>query len=73
MFSNTLSNKLNKNMPSKKLKDKSTRKLTRMGREGSSLGLTLPKELTTSLGWRERQKVKVKKAHGGVMIKDWKK
>jgi len=30
--------------------DKNTRKLTRMGRAGGSLGLTLPKEIVTALG-----------------------
>ncbi|HPX94163.1 MAG TPA: AbrB/MazE/SpoVT family DNA-binding domain-containing protein [Candidatus Moranbacteria bacterium] len=60
-------------MPSRKLKNKNTRNLIRMGRAGSSLGLTLPKEMTTSLGWREKQKVKVKRTHGGILIKDWKK
>lgn len=57
----------------KKAQDKNIRKLTRMGRAGSSLGLTIPKEIASSLGWRERQKVVVKKVRGGVLIKDWKK
>lgn len=56
-----------------KLKDKNTRKLIRLGRAGASLGLTLPKEIITTLGWREKQKVTVKKVRGGVLIKDWKK
>lgn len=56
-----------------KLKDKNTRKLIRLGRAGASLGLTLPKEIITALGWREKQKVTVKKVRGGVLIKDWKK
>lgn len=56
-----------------KLKDKNTRKLIRMGRAGGSLGMTLPKEITTDLGWKEKQKVVVKKVRGGVLIKDWKK
>jgi antitoxin component of MazEF toxin-antitoxin module len=60
-------------MPENKLKNRNIRKLTRMGRAGSSIGLTLPKEIISALGWRERQKVKVKKFRGGVLIKDWKK
>lgn len=60
-------------MPTKKLADKNTRKLTRMGRFGSSLGLTLPKEVVTALGWRERQKVKIKVLRKKVIISDWKK
>lgn len=54
------------------LKDKNIRKLTRMGRAGSSLGLTIPKELATSLGWKERQKVIVKKINGALVIRDYK-
>ena len=86
MFSNKLSNKLsmprsepkvllwgNKNMARRVLKEKNIRKLTRMGRAGSSLGLTIPKEITTQLGWKERQKVVVKKIRGGLVIRDWKK
>jgi len=60
-------------MPRKKLADKNIRKLTRMGRAGSSLGLTIPKEMVSFLGWRERQKVTVKKVRGGILVKDWKK
>jgi antitoxin component of MazEF toxin-antitoxin module len=56
-----------------KLKDKNTRKLIKMGRAGGSLGLTLPKEIVNNLGWKEKQKVTVKKVRGGALIKDWKK
>ncbi len=59
-------------MPIRKLRDKNIRKLTRIGNKGASLGLTLPKEMVEKLGWRERQKVIVKKVRGGVLIKDWK-
>ena len=58
-------------MPTQKIKNKNVRKLTVLGR--GSLAVTLPKELVTELGWREKQKVVVKKAHGGLLIKDWKK
>jgi len=60
-------------MAIKKLKDKNTRKLIRLGRAGSSLGLTIPKEIITLLGWRERQKVEVKVYRRRVIISDWKK
>lgn len=60
-------------MPTRKLVDKSIRKLTKIGRHGASLGLTLPKEIVKKLKWKERQKVKAKKVRGGVLIKDWKK
>lgn len=58
-------------MANKKLKDKNIRKLTRLG--GKSLGLTLPIELVAALGWREKQRVVVKKIRGGLSVKDWKK
>ena len=64
-------NRASKNMATKKLADKNIRKLTRMGRAGSSLGITIPKELVTSLGWRERQRVVVKRIKGGMTIKDY--
>lgn len=51
--------------------NKEVRKLTKLG--GKSIGLTLPIELVRELGWREKQKVVVKRVRGGVMIKDWKK
>lgn len=54
----------------KKTGDKSVRKLTKLG--GKSIGLTLPIELVRELGWKEKQKVVVKRVHGGVVIKDWK-
>lgn len=60
-------------MPTRKLEDKNIRKLTRMGSKGTSLGLTLPIEMVKDLKWKERQKVKVKKVQGGLLIKDWKK
>lgn len=48
------------------------RKLTRSG-GGKSIGLTLPIEIVRELGWKEKQKVVVKRVRGGVMVKDWKK
>lgn len=54
-----------------KLKDKSTRKITRVGK--TSLAVTIPKEIATELGWREKQRVTVKKVRGGIVIRDWKK
>ncbi len=53
-----------------KLRDKNTRKITRIGK--TSLAVTLPKEMAAELGWREKQKVTVKKVRGGILIKDWK-
>ncbi|MDO9230958.1 MAG: AbrB/MazE/SpoVT family DNA-binding domain-containing protein [bacterium] len=60
-------------MPTRKIEEKNVRKLTRMGRAGSSLGMTIPKEIVQELGWRERQKVVVKKLGNKLIIEDWKK
>ncbi|MFA4817944.1 MAG: hypothetical protein WC608_04465 [Parcubacteria group bacterium] len=60
-------------MPIKKLADKNIRKLTRMGRAGGSLGLTIPIEIVKKLKWKERQKVKVKVDRKRLIIIDWKK
>lgn len=58
-------------MANKKAEDRSIRKLTKSG--NGSIGLTLPIETVRELGWKEKQKVVVKRVHGGVLIKDWKK
>ncbi len=52
-----------------KLKDKNVRKITRVGK--TSMAVTLPKEMVTDLGWRERQRVSVKKIKGGLQIRDY--
>lgn len=52
-----------------KLKDKNVRKITKVGK--TSLAVTLPKELTAALGWREKQRVSVKKIKGGLVIRDF--
>ena len=54
-----------------KLKDKNIRKITRVGK--TSLAVTMPKELAADLGWREKQKVRVDRIKGGVVIRDWRK
>ncbi len=58
-------------MPNKTTEERNIRKLTKIG--GKSIGLTLPIEIVRELGWKEKQKVVVKRVRGGVMIKDWKK
>lgn len=55
----------------RKTSQKNIRKIQRMGK--TSLGLTLPVEMTSQLSWKEKQKVVVKKVRGGILIKDWKK
>jgi bifunctional DNA-binding transcriptional regulator/antitoxin component of YhaV-PrlF toxin-antitoxin module len=58
-------------MTTQKLVNRNVRKITKVGQ--TSLAVTLPKEITTQLGWKEKQKVLVKRVRGGVLIKDWKK
>ena len=56
-------------MANKKINETNVRKLTKIGNK--SIGLTLPIEMVRELGWRERQKVTVKKVKSGLMIKDY--
>jgi hypothetical protein len=58
-------------MATKKANETNIRKLTKIGKK--SIGLTLPIEMVRELGWKERQKVVVKRVRGGLLIKDWKK
>lgn len=46
-------------MSSEKLKNKNVRKITKLG--GKSLAVTLPRDLVSELGWKEKQKVTVKR------------
>lgn len=56
-------------MARRKTEDTSIRKLTKVG--GKSIGLTLPIELVRELGWKEKQKVTVKRIKGGFEIRDY--
>lgn len=47
----------------------SIRKLTRVG-SGKSLAVIIPAEQVRSLGWRERQRVLVKRAARGISVID---
>ena len=58
-------------MSVRKQEERNIRKITRVGK--TSLAVTLPVEIVRALGWREKQKVIVKKVRGGMLIKDWKK
>jgi len=51
--------------------NQNVRKITKLG--GTSLAVTLPRKLVMELGWKEKQKVTVKRVRGGLLIKDWKK
>lgn len=57
-------------MANKKTNETEIRKLTKVGR--GSIAVTLPIELVRELGWRERQKVTVKKSGKNLVISDWK-
>ena len=58
-------------MTRQKMQNRNTRKITRVG--NASLGVTLPVEDLRELGWREKQKVIVKRTKEGFSIRDWKK
>lgn len=56
-------------MPRSKKEEREIRKLTKMGKK--SIGLTLPIELVRELGWREKQRVVVKRIKGGIVVRDY--
>lgn len=56
-------------MPDKKSGEENIRKLTKTGNK--SIGLTLPIEEVRALGWREKQRVTIKRIRGGFEIKDY--
>lgn len=58
-------------MSRQKVGEHGVRKLTRTGR-GASMSLTLPIEYIRALGWRDKQKVVVKKQGSKLVIEDWK-
>ena len=53
------------------MRDKETRKLTRVGKR--SFAVTLPAEEIRNLGWKEKQNLTVKRVKGGFLVKDWRK
>jgi bifunctional DNA-binding transcriptional regulator/antitoxin component of YhaV-PrlF toxin-antitoxin module len=53
------------------MEDKNIRKLTKVGKQ--SIAVTIPIEIFRALGWREKQKVIVKKSGNKLIIEDWKK
>jgi antitoxin component of MazEF toxin-antitoxin module len=54
----------------RKISQNNVRKLLRLGK--TSLAVTLPKGILFELGWRETQKVAVKKRGKTIVIEDWK-
>ncbi|OGE80675.1 MAG: hypothetical protein A2660_01450 [Candidatus Doudnabacteria bacterium RIFCSPHIGHO2_01_FULL_45_18] len=60
-------------MSKRKPKNLNIRKLIKLGSHGGSIVVSLPVSLLTQLGWKEKQKVTVKKINGALVIRDWKK
>lgn len=58
-------------MARSKKEEREVRKLTKVGKK--TIAVTIPIELVRELGWREKQRVTVKKVRGGILVKDWKK
>ncbi|EKE20777.1 MAG: hypothetical protein ACD_7C00489G0008 [uncultured bacterium] len=58
-------------MANKKSTETNIRKLTKVGKQ--SICVAIPIEIVRELGWRERQKVVVKKSGSKLIIEDWKK
>lgn len=54
----------------RKTEERNVRKLTKVGK--TSLSVTIPVEYLRALGWREKQKVVVKKLGKKLIIEDWK-
>ena len=57
-------------MPVRKQEDKNIRNLIKLGRK--SIAVTIPIEIIRELGWREKQKVVVKKSGSKLVVSDWK-
>jgi len=57
-------------MPLQKLNKQEIRKIIKIG---DSFSVTIPIEILRVLGWKEKQKVTVKKTRGGFVVRDWKK
>jgi len=54
----------------RKSEEKNIRKLAKSGK--TSLAVTIPRDYVVELGWREKQKVNVKKQGRNIVISDWK-
>ena len=57
-------------MANRSYKERGTRNIQN---SNGTYHVTLPKELVRELGWKERQKVVVKKSGNKLTIEDWKK
>jgi len=59
-------------MARRTLEERYIRKLTRTG-AGRAMSITLPIEEIRALGWKDRQKVVVKRVGKKFIVSDWKK
>ena len=53
----------------RKLENQNVRKLTKVGRQ--SIAVTLPIEIVRELRWKEKQRVRVTRIKGGLVIRDY--
>ena len=54
------------------IEERTIRKLTRTG-GGKAVSVTIPIEYVRALGWKDRQKVVVRKVGKRLVVEDWKK
>lgn len=57
-------------MPRRKIADRGTRKLLKLG--NGSVAVTLPIEYIRELRWQEKQRVTVRRRGKSLIIEDWK-
>ncbi len=60
-------------MARRNAKNSNIRSLAKTGYEGRTYLLTIPKEIIEELGWREKQKVIVKRSGVKIVIEDFRK
>lgn len=58
-------------MTREKTGDQQVRKIQKTGSDGGSYMITIPKDYIKQLGWREGQKLVVKKRGKTISIADW--
>jgi antitoxin component of MazEF toxin-antitoxin module len=56
-------------MTRRKISEENIRKITKVG--GSSYAVTIPLRMIKDFGWKEKQKVVVKRRGKEIVIKDW--
>jgi len=56
-------------MARSKKEEREIRKLTKVGKK--TIAVTIPIEIVRELGWREKQRVTVKRIKGGIVIRDY--